>query len=451
MKKNKTVYVCQQCGAQYPRWLGRCTECGEWNTLVEETMESSKPSSRHDWLGMESTRPELIEQISEQNTQRMESGYQELDRVLGGGIVPGSMILFGGEPGIGKSTLLLQLCLQLSDRHDVLYISGEESPQQIKMRAKRLGFRNQPVKLMIETALERIIEIIQQDRPRIVIIDSIQTVYSEGMESAPGSVGQVKNAAASLLRLAKQQHITFFLIGHITKEGTIAGPKVLEHMVDTVLYFEGDRLADFRIIRAVKNRFGAIGEVGVFQMSGQGLNEILNPSAIFMPESSEARSGVSISSSLEGTRAFLIEIQSLASPANFGYPQRVANGIDNRRLSMLLAVLEKKLHLRIGMHDIFVNLIGGIQVKEPGIDLAIAMAIYSSFQDLPLDSKALFLGELGLTGEIRPVSQPDLRIKEADKLGFTTCYLSHFSKPENPLNHLKLIKVKNLKEVIDHL
>lgn len=451
MKKNKTVFVCQQCNAQYPRWLGRCTECGEWNTIIEEKMETSLSSNRHDWISAVTTQPEIIENISEQFMQRIPSGYHELDRVLGGGIVPGSIILFGGEPGIGKSTLLLQICLHLSLSQEVLYISGEESLQQIKMRAGRLGYQKQPLKLMIETNLEHITDIIQQNRPQVVIIDSIQTIYSDGMESAPGSVGQVKNAAATFLRIAKQNHITFFLIGHITKEGTIAGPKVLEHMVDTVLYFEGDRLADFRIIRAVKNRFGAMGEVGVFQMSSHGLIEILNPSSIFMPEPSEARSGVSISSSLEGTRAFLIEIQALATPANFGYPQRVANGIDNRRLSMLLAVLEKKLHLRIGMHDIFVNLIGGIQVKEPGIDLAIAMAIYSSFQDSALNPKALFLGELGLTGEIRPVSQLDLRIKEADKLGFDSCYISSYSKPDGKPDHIKMIKVKNLNHVIDQL
>ncbi|MBI5584678.1 MAG: DNA repair protein RadA [Deltaproteobacteria bacterium] len=441
-KAEKTVFVCQSCGSQSPKWLGRCPDCSNWNSLVEETRSYARPGLGP-WddgsLGAEAPQP--LREISTQAEQRFTTGVLELDRVLGGGVVPGSAVLIGGDPGIGKSTLLLQTLHALSqDGALALYISGEESARQIKMRGERLGVGDSRVQILAETALENIFKTLKTLKPRFLAIDSIQTIFSGDLSSAPGSVSQVRETAGRLILWAKKTVTSLFLVGHVTKEGLLAGPRVLEHMVDTVLYFEGERGHSYRILRAVKNRFGSTNEIGVFEMKDAGLAEIQDPSSLFLAERPCDVSGSVVVPSLEGTRPILVELQALVSPSNFGVPRRTSMGVDANRVSLLLAVLEKKAGLPISGQDIFVNVAGGVRLEEPAVDLGIAAALASSFLDRPIPSNTIIFGEVGLTGEVRGVSQADIRVKEAGKLGFTRCLL--------PRNNLEKLPVKPTLELI---
>ena len=400
----KTNFVCQSCGFESSKWLGKCPSCGGWNTFVEEARRADlRPrNSRVKAKGGEAA-PRTLDQISLADRARMQTGIGEFDRVTGGGIVPGSLLLIGGDPGIGKSTLTLQLMHTLARDRKVLYVSGEESLEQIKLRADRLGIASGNILLLSETALESILPAIEDAKPDIAVIDSIQTVYRGDLESAPGSVGQVRECGAELMRLAKQRNVATILIGHVTKEGVIAGPRTLEHMVDTVLYLEGERHHAYRILRSVKNRFGSTNEIGVFQMEETGLREVANPSEIFLSERSKSISGSVVVCSLEGTRPLLVEIQALVAPTAFGVPQRNTTGFNHRRLAMLLAVLERRAGLNLGMHDVFVNIAGGLKIEEPAVDLGVACAIASAFKDRAADGDAVLVGEVGLGGEIRAV------------------------------------------------
>ena len=422
--KKKTLYVCQSCGVQSPRWFGRCASCGEWNTCVEETVTPRKDTRRIS-TDLERAEPTSITKVAALLEERPSTGIGELDRTLGGGIVPGSIVLVGGDPGIGKSTLLLQASSQLCfEGGKVLYISGEESPQQMRLRAGRVGALTDGLMVLSETNLEAITTHIDRIQPVLVVVDSIQTTYRPELESAPGSVSQVRECAAQLMYIAKRTGIAVFLVGHVTKEGTIAGPRLLEHMVDTVLYLEGERHHSYRILRAVKNRFGSTNEVGIFEMRESGMVEITNPSEIFLPEREGVGPGSVVVCSMEGTRPLLVEVQALVSPSNFGYPQRVATGIDPKRLSILLAVLEKRVGLKLGQEDVFLNVAGGVRIDEPAVDLGVAMAVASSFRDRPISGKTVAIGEVGLGGEIRRVGHLGQRLTEAEKLGFETCVLS---------------------------
>lgn len=421
MAKAKAAYFCQNCGVQSAKWVGKCPSCGEWNTFVEELIQ---PDSKNRKLKLfakgekrENNKPVLLQDIGLQDYPRIQVPGKELARVLGGGIVPGSLVLFGGEPGVGKSTLMLQLALRLKNLN-VLYISGEESEQQIKMRAERIGVTTNSCFILQETNTQAIFAHIQKLKPQLVILDSIQTLYSDDVESAPGSVSQVRECAGEFLRFAKESNIPVFMIGHITKDGSLAGPKVLEHMVDTVLQFEGDRNHVYRLLRAVKNRFGNTNELGIYEMQGEGLREVLNPSEILITQRERAVSGVAIAATMEGNRPLLIETQALVSSAAYGTPQRSSTGFDLRRLSMLLAVLEKRCGFQLGIKDVFINIAGGLKVEDTGIDMAIVAAVLSSNKDLPLPVDLCLAAELGLTGEIRPVSHIEQRIAEAAKLGF---------------------------------
>ena len=407
MSKTKTTFFCQNCGAQSAKWVGKCSSCGEWNTYVEEVVhKESKNDKLHIFTANkkgESNKPILLQDVGTQDYPRIQVPGKELARVLGGGIVPGSIVLFGGEPGIGKSTLMLQLALRLKNLK-VLYVSGEESEQQIRMRADRLGITTESCFILQETNTQNIFLQIKETQPNLVIIDSIQTVHSSHIESSPGSVSQVRECAAEFLRFAKETNTPVFMIGHITKEGSLAGPKVLEHMVDTVLQFEGDRNHIYRLLRATKNRFGSTNEIGIYEMQGEGLREVTNPSEILITNRDNPTSGVAIASTLEGNRAMLIETQALVSSAAYGTPQRSSTGFDLRRLSMLLAVLEKRCGFKIGVKDVFINIAGGIRVEDPGIDLALMCAVLSSNEDLPIPQNICFAAEDALTGEIRPVN-----------------------------------------------
>jgi len=428
MAKTKTVYVCQNCGADSPKWIGKCNSCGQWNTYVEEIL-TKKSGSASFTTQNEPARVEKLKDISVQITTRIDTHDAEFNRVLGGGIVPGSLILLGGEPGIGKSTLVLQLALKLTDLK-VLYVSGEESGQQLKLRAERLGGGKAIGETLVytETNLQNILSLANHERPELIIIDSIQTLSSEFIESSQGSVSQVRECAASLLKFAKETHTPLILIGHITKDGSIAGPKVLEHIVDTVLQFEGDTHHMYRILRAMKNRFGSTYEIGVYEMLGSGLKEISNPSEIFIGRNLEKLSGVSVAATMEGIRPLLIEVQALVSTAAYGTPQRSATGFDLRRLNMLLAVLEKRASFKLISKDVFLNIAGGIRVDDPATDLGIISAILSSTVDIAVDNQFCFAGEISLSGEIRPVSRLEQRISEAEKLGFTRMIVSQYSK-----------------------
>ena len=431
--KKKTLYVCQSCGAESPRWFGRCTACGEWNTCVEEVVAPQKTTRRISADREGSPAPTPITKVTALEGERPCTGIGELDRALGGGIVPGSVVLIGGDPGIGKSTLLLQACSRLGfEGTTVLYISGEESLQQIRLRAGRVGALTDGLMVLAETNLDVIASHIERIGPALVVVDSIQTTYRPELESAPGSVSQVRECAAQLMYIAKRTGIAVFLVGHVTKEGTIAGPRLLEHMVDTVLYLEGERHHSYRILRAVKNRFGSTNEVGIFEMRESGMVEITNPSEIFLPEREGAGPGSVVVCSMEGTRPLLVEVQALVSSSNFGYPQRVATGIDPKRLPILLAVLEKRVGLKLGHEDVFLNVAGGVRIVEPGVDLGVALAVASSLRNQPVSGKTVAIGEVGLGGEIRPVGHLGQRIMEAAKLGFETCILSK--------NNLKGIK-----------
>jgi DNA repair protein RadA/Sms len=433
MAKAKTQFVCQSCGYQAPKWLGRCPGCQEWNTFVEERVVEEKPPQR-DLLGFEAEAvPRPITEIIPEEEARLQVGIGEFDRVLGGGIVPGSMILVGGDPGIGKSTLLLQVmhCLASKEKR-VLYISGEESLQQTKMRADRLGISSEHLFVVSETSLEKILQDIQTFRPGTVVVDSIQTIYSSDLPSTPGSISQVRESSSRLLYLAKHLSIPIFLVGHVTKEGFIAGPKVLEHMVDTVLYLEGEANHAFRILRAVKNRFGSTNEIGVFEMKDSGLVQVHSPSEFFLSGRTEPASGSVVVPSIEGSRPILVELQALVVSTNFGLPRRTAQGVDTNRVSLLVAVMEKRLGMQMLNQDIFVNVAGGMKVDEPGADLGLVAAMASSFRNKVIDSEMVVFGEVGLGGEVRGISQAEARIKESAKLGFKRCLL-----PKQNLDKLK--------------
>jgi DNA repair protein RadA/Sms len=450
--RTKTVYVCQECGNAQPKWMGRCPDCGEWNTLVETVVERDRRaplSSQVAAFGVES-KPQRLSEVGADGMERIPLAMPEFARVLGGGIVPGSLVLVGGDPGIGKSTLLLQVAFLLTEEGDVLYVSGEESAQQIKMRALRLGFEGDRLYLLTETNLDAIVAHIQQLQPRVVVVDSIQTVYLEDLSSAAGSVSQVRESASQLMRLAKSQSVSIFLVGHVTKAGAIAGPRVLEHIVDTVLYLEGDRFHTYRLLRSVKNRFGATSEVGVFEMGQQGLKEVLNPSEAFLAERWPNAAGSAIAVTMEGTRPLLVEIQALSSTTSFGLPRRTANGIDLNRLLLLVAVLSKRVGLRLSDQDVFVNVIGGLRIVEPAADLSVATAIASSFHNVPVAADLAIVGEIGLSGELRMVSQMERRLNEAAKLGFRRCLMP---KPARQLTNLpdglEIIGVRSLSDALE--
>ena len=453
MAKAKTQFVCQSCGYQAPKWLGRCPGCQDWNTFVEERIVEEKVPER-DLLGFEAgTVPTAITEIVGEEKGRFQTGIGEFDRVLGGGIVFGSVILVGGDPGIGKSTLLLQMMSHLaSTRKKVLYVSGEESLQQTRMRADRLGVSSDHLFVVSETSLEKILQDIQTLRPSTVVIDSIQTIYSSDLPSTPGSISQVREASSKLLYLAKHLSIPIFLVGHVTKEGFIAGPKVLEHMVDTVLYIEGEANHAFRILRAVKNRFGSTNEIGVFEMKDSGLVEVLSPSEFFLSERTQPASGSAVMPSIEGSRPILIELQALVVPTNLGVPRRMAQGVDGQRVSLLVAVMEKRLGVHLFNHDIFLNIAGGIKVEEPGADLGVIAAISSSLRDKVIDPEMVVFGEVGLGGEVRGVSQPEVRVKEAARLGFKRVLLPRPNQEKiKGMKGIELIGVRTVGEAIENL
>ena len=454
MKRNKateTIFVCQGCGYQSLKWMGKCPECGEWNGLVEE--RRSPTLSSGGLTVARRSRPVPIDAVEMNHQGRIRTGIQEFDRVLGGGLVPGSLILIGGDPGIGKSTLMLQVLYRLAHRnHKVLYVSGEESLEQIKLRSDRLGTVSQHLWVVSEVALESIKAMADEIGPNVMVVDSVQTVFTSELTSAPGSVSQVREATMHLMHLAKRTGIPIFLVGHVTKEGAIAGPRLLEHMVDTVLYFEGEQNNIFRILRAVKNRFGSTNEIGVFEMKDNGLDEVENPSSIFVSEHPFLASGSVVTASVEGSRPILLELQALVGQANFGTPRRTVLGVDYNRVSLVVAVMEKKLGLQLMNQDIFVNVTGGVKVNEPAVDLGIAAAIASSFFDKPVKGRPVVLGEIGLTGEVRGINQAEPRVHEARKMGFRRCLL-----PENNLKRLKgvadieMVGVSAISEIVDLL
>lgn len=453
MAKTKTTFYCQHCGAQSPKWIGRCPSCGEWNSFVEELISSGKDSGRNlTGLAAGNKKPVPLSEVSVDLHNRIDSGDQEFNRTLGGGIVPGSIILLGGEPGIGKSTLLLQLALKLNHLR-VLYVSGEESEQQIKLRADRLGLNNPDCFILAETDIDYIFAGIKEIRPDLVIIDSIQTLFSQAIESTAGSISQIRETAGQLQKLAKTTSIPVFLIGHITKDGSIAGPKVLEHMVDTVLQFEGDRNYDYRILRAIKNRFGSTSELGIYEMKNSGLQEVANPSELLLAHRNELLSGVAIASTLEGMRPMLIEIQALVSSAVYGVPQRSTTGFDTRRLNMLLAVLEKRCGFRLSSKDVFLNITGGIRIDDPATDMAVVTAVLSSNHDIAIDGNVCFAGEVGLSGEIRPVRRIDSRISEAERLGFTKIFVSghNFKSIDKKKKSIEIISVNRVEKLFSEL
>jgi len=444
--KPHTVFVCQACGYQSPRWLGRCPDCQAWNSLVEEREEATSSSARYA-LPARDVEVQPITAMQGTTDVRRQSGIDELDRVLGGGVVPGSVILIGGDPGIGKSTLVLQALAALARGGTTLYVSGEESPQQIKMRADRLGIHEGQLLVLAETSVERIIAHTKKIAPTALAIDSIQTVFTEHLGSAPGSIGQVRDSAGQLVLLSKGAQLATFLVGHVTKEGAFAGPRVLEHMVDTVLYFEGDRGHAFRILRAVKNRFGSTNEIGVFAMKENGLQPVSNPSELFLAERPVDAPGSVVVASLEGTRPILVELQALVSPTSFGTPRRTTLGIDPNRVALLIAVLEKKMGVHLLGQDVFVNVAGGVRLDDPAVDLGVIAAVGSSFLDKPVHPRTLLLGEVGLAGEVRAVSQVEVRVREAMKLGFSRCVLPDSSKRQLPVfDGVELLGVSSLAE-----
>lgn len=446
MAKTKTIFVCSSCGYESTKWLGKCPGCNEWNTFYEEKLAKDTATSQSK---NKIVTPKKLNEVVGKDAVRTHTGIGELDRVLGGGLVKGSLILVGGEPGIGKSTLILQLCDKMQGEGKVLYVSGEESAEQIKLRADRLNIHNDDILFLGETDIELIENAILEIKPKLVIIDSIQTMYSDEISSAAGTVSQVREITSRIMRICKGNEITTIIIGHVTKEGNIAGPRVLEHMVDTVLYIEGERYFSYRILRSVKNRFGSTNEVGMFEMQNEGMTEITNPSSVLISERDDNPSGSVIVATMEGTRPLLIELQALTSPSIFGMPRRTANGIDYNRLTLLVAVLEKKAGLALGTQDIYLNVVSGIRINEPAVDLGMVLVCASSFKNISIDKKTVVIGEVGLTGEVRAVNLIEKRLKEAEKLGFQTCIIPESNKKLLKESfELDIIGVKNINEAM---
>ncbi|MGA8031257.1 MAG: DNA repair protein RadA [Casimicrobiaceae bacterium] len=447
--KTRTVYACTECGAQAPKWQGQCPGCGAWNTLVE-SLAAAAPTRFESVTGARSAITRLAS-VEARATQRIPTGLEEFDRVLGGGLVPGGVILLGGDPGIGKSTLLLQAGAALGAAHRTLYVTGEESAEQIALRAQRLALVNAPIELLAEVQLESIIAAIGATAPEIVVIDSIQTIYTEALASAPGSVAQVRECAAQLTRMAKQRGIVVLFVGHVTKEGAIAGPRVLEHIVDTVLYFEGDTHSSFRLVRAIKNRFGAANELGVFAMTERGLKGVANPSALFLSQHAEGVPGSAIVATLEGSRPLLVEVQALVDPVQGAAPRRLAVGLDPQRLALLLAVLHRHGGVDTAGFDVFVNAVGGVRILEPAADLAVMLSVCSSIKNKALPTKALIFGEVGLAGEIRPVQRGQERLREAAKLGFRTALIPSMNKPKQAIDGMSIVAVDRIDKALEFL
>jgi DNA repair protein RadA/Sms len=446
----KTSFSCQACGHQAPRWLGRCPDCGGWNTMKEER-QAATGKGRPAAIKTAQTRATPIAEIETVGEDRRLTRISEFDRVLGGGVIPGAVVLIGGDPGIGKTTLLLQALPRLASQDEpVLYVSGEESPRQMKMRGQRLGIEQPNLLILAETSLEQILKSVQEVQPAAIVVDSIQTVYTEQLTSAPGSISQVQEVAGQLMWFAKRTGVPVFIIGHVTKEGAIAGPRLLEHIVDTVLYFEGDKGHSYRILRAVKNRFGSTNEIGVFEMKDAGLEEVSNPSELFLAERAQRSTGSVVVSSLEGTRPILVELQALVSSTSYAIPKRVANGVELNRVSLLLAVMEKRLGMHLSGQDVYVNVVGGIQIDEPAIDLGIVTAVTSSLREVPIEPGMLVLGEVGLGGEVRAVSQTELRIREAAKMGFKRCLLPERNLAKlDPIEGMELVGIQEVREALD--
>lgn len=456
MAKTKTVYICSNCGADSPKWIGKCPNCGEWNTYVEETVVKESPAARRGAAAFSSStkpRPVLLRDISAEKEERLDMKDEELNRVLGGGLVRGSLVLIGGEPGIGKSTLILQTVLKLPELR-VLYVSGEESSKQLKMRADRIDPDNQNCLILCETNLEQIFAHIENVKPDLLVVDSIQTVFTENVESSPGSITQVRECSAAILKYAKESGVPVLLIGHINKEGSIAGPKVLEHIVDTVLQFEGDQHYMYRILRSIKNRFGSTAELGIYEMRQDGLRQVSNPSELLLTQNHEGLSGVAIAAAIEGIRPFLIETQGLVSTAVYGTPQRSATGFDIRRMNMLLAVLEKRAGFKLAQKDVFLNIAGGLRVNDPAIDLAVLSAILSSSLDISIETGVCMAGEIGLSGEIRPVNRIEQRIMEAEKLGFSRIIIPFNNLKgfnASPKSRIEIVQVRKVEEAFRQL
>lgn len=451
MAKLKTTHACQSCGAQFPKWSGQCLGCGEWNTLIEE-ITLAKNTTRYQGYSVGEANITPMTAVTLEEQSRISCGLKELDRVLGGGLVTGSVVLIGGDPGIGKSTLLLQTLSHLSQQMDVLYVTGEESLQQVTLRARRLGLPENNLHLLADTHIERILKLAQQENPRVIVIDSIQTVHTDLLQSAPGAVGQVRESAAQLVSFAKKTGTALFLVGHVTKEGTLAGPRVLEHMVDTVLYFEGEQDNPHRLIRAVKNRFGAVNELGIFAMTDRGLREINNPSAIFLSRYSKPISGSVIIATKEGSRPLLVEVQALVDQSHLGNPRRICVGLDSQRLAMLLAVLHRHGGITTYDQDVFVNVVGGVRVTETAIDLALLFAVLSSLKNKALSQELIVFGEVGLAGEIRPVQGGQERLREAAKHGFKYAIIPHANSPKSkePMGDMQIRAVQTLPEAVEH-
>ncbi|MEO8739384.1 MAG: DNA repair protein RadA [Casimicrobiaceae bacterium] len=449
MAKTKTTYACTECGGQSPKWQGQCPQCGVWNTLVETI--AAKPATRFQALIGSASEVRSLSSVETLANPRSPTGIEEFDRVLGGGLVAGGVILLGGDPGIGKSTLLLQAMAVMGTSRRCLYVTGEESVEQIALRAQRLGLVNAPVELLAEVQLEAIVGAMRMRQPEVVVIDSIQTMYTEALESAPGSVAQVRECAAQLTRLAKQSAITVILVGHVTKEGAIAGPRVLEHIVDTVLYFEGDTHSSFRLVRAIKNRFGAANELGVFAMTERGLKGVANPSALFLSQHGQAVAGSCVLATVEGSRPLLVEVQALVDPSQSGIARRLAVGLDPQRLALLLAVMHRHGGVETGGSDVYVNAVGGMRIGEPAADLAVLMAVYSSLKNKPLESKSLVFGEVGLAGEIRPVQRGQERLREAAKLGFKRAVIPAANRPKQAIDGMDIVAIERIGEAINWL
>ena len=456
MAKTKTVYICSNCGADSPKWIGKCPNCGEWNTYVEETVVKESPAARRGAAAFSSStkpRPVLLRDISAEKEERLDMKDEELNRVLGGGLVRSSLVLIGGEPGIGKSTLILQTVLKLPELR-VLYVSGEESSKQLKMRADRIDPDNQNCLILCETNLEQIFAHVENVKPDLLVVDSIQTVFTENVESSPGSITQVRECSAAILKYAKESGVPVLLIGHINKEGSIAGPKVLEHIVDTVLQFEGDQHYMYRILRSIKNRFGSTAELGIYEMRQDGLRQVSNPSELLLTQNHEGLSGVAIAAAIEGIRPFLIETQGLVSTAVYGTPQRSATGFDIRRMNMLLAVLEKRAGFKLAQKDVFLNIAGGLRVNDPAIDLAVLSAILSSSLDISIETGVCMAGEIGLSGEIRPVNRIEQRIMEAEKLGFSRIIIPFNNLKgfnASPKSRIEIVQVRKVEEAFRQL